>query len=80
MSIGNAWKHAPARQARLQRDMQNPEWLRRREIYRKARGSAAKRLVAHWNVDWNLAGRPADFPDFPEWKAANAHRFSGVGQ
>lgn len=68
MSIGNAWKHAPSRQARLQQDMQNPEYMRRKELYRKARGREAKALVANWNIDWNLAGRPADFPDFNEWK------------
>jgi len=72
MSVGNAWKHAPARQARLIASMSDPEWQRRREIYRKARGPAAKREVAHWNIAWNQAGRPADFPDFPEWKAAQA--------
>jgi hypothetical protein len=68
MSNGNAWKYAPARQARLQQDMQNPEYMRRRELYRRARGREAKALVASWNIDWNLAGRPADFPDFNEWK------------
>lgn len=74
MSIGNAWKHAPARQVRLQQDMQNPEYMRRKEIYRKARGREAKALVAHWNIDWNVAGRPADFPDFPEWKRRRDER------
>lgn len=68
MSVGNAWKYAPARQARLQQDMQNPEYMRRKDVYSKARGREAKALVAHWNVEWNLAGRPANFPDFPEWK------------
>jgi hypothetical protein len=69
MSLGNAWKYAPARQARLQADMQNPEWVRRQELYRKARGQEMKRRIAHWNIAWNQAGRPADFPDFPEWDA-----------
>jgi hypothetical protein len=67
MPEGNAWKHAPARQASLQRDMQSPEWVRRREMYRKAKGAAKKTRIAHWNIAWNVAGRPADFPDFPEW-------------
>jgi len=71
MSLGNAWKYRPERQARLQADMRNPEWVRRGEIYRKARGTKAKQLVAKWNVAWNVAGRPADFPDFKDWLAAN---------
>ncbi len=71
---GNAYKHAPARQAMLQREGQNPEFVRRQKLYRETKGFAAKMLVASWNVDWNVAGRPADFPDFPEWKAARAER------
>jgi hypothetical protein len=73
-ATGNAWKYAPQRQARLQMDMRNPEYVRRTEMYRKAKGREAKALVAHWNIDWNLAGRPADFPDFPEWKRQRALR------
>ena len=78
MSIGNAWKYAPARQAKLQMEMRNPEFIRRQEMYRKARGSSAKMLVANWNVDWNLAGRPVDFPDFPEWKRQRAAKSAVV--
>lgn len=68
---GNAWKYRPERQARLQADMKNPEFMRRREMYRKAKGRLAKMRVARWNVAWNTAGRPADFPDFPQWAEAN---------
>jgi hypothetical protein len=67
MPEGNAWKHAPERQARLIQNMTDPEWARRREVYRKARGTEKKRQVANWNVAWNVAGRPSDFPDFPDW-------------
>ena len=71
MSNGNAWKHSPERQARLQADMRNLEWVRRGEMYRKARGQLAKKRVARWNVAWNTAGRPDNFPDFPAWSEAN---------
>jgi hypothetical protein len=71
MSVGNAWKHRPERQARLIADMANPEWVRRKEMYRKARGRLAKMRVARWNVAWNTAGRPDNFPDFKDWSAAN---------
>jgi hypothetical protein len=72
MGIGNAWKYRPERQARLQADMQNPEYMRRRQIWEKARGKilghfGKKDLAARWNREWNLLGRPADHPDFPEW-------------
>lgn len=43
-----------------------PEAQRRREMWRKARGAKRQR-VADWNAAWNLAGRPADFPDFDAW-------------
>ena len=69
MSLGNAWKYRPERQARLQADMRNPEYMRRREMYRSARGAVAKARIAKWNVAWNIAGRPADFPDFKGWLA-----------
>lgn len=62
----SAEHHRPERQARIQADMQNPEWLRRREMWRKAKGDKRER-VAWWNVAWNKAGRPASFPDFAEW-------------
>lgn len=78
MPEGNAWKHRPERQARILAEMANPEYLRRKEIYRKARGAVAKRLVAHWNIEWNRAGRPADFPDFPEWKRAAVLKATGA--
>lgn len=77
MPEGNAWKHRPERQARLLANMADPEYLRRREVYRKARGQEAKRLVAHWNIEWNQAGRPADFPDFKEWRAAAVAKAEG---
>lgn len=64
--MSNAHKYRPEVQARRLADMSNPEWQRRREMYRKARGEK-KRRVAQWNVAWNLAGRPADFPDFDAW-------------
>lgn len=51
--------------------MANPEWVRRGEMYRKAKGQLAKKREPRWNVAWNTAGRPADFPDFPAWSAAN---------
>ena len=77
MPVGNAWKHAPARQARLQQDMRDPEWCRRREVYRTAKGPLAKGRVADWNVAWNNAGRPGrdSFPDFEEWAAANPNTY-----
>ena len=71
MSVGNAWKYRPERQAKLIANMKNPEWVRRGEMYRKARGSEAKRDVARWNVAWNTAGRPDIFPGLKEWLAAN---------
>lgn len=79
MSGGNAWKYRPERQARIIADMGNPEWVRRRELYRTARGKFLghfdkKRLVADWNVEWNLAGRPRTQPDFPEWLELNRDR------
>jgi len=70
MSVGNAWKYHPVRQARLIADMQNPEWLRRREMYRKA-SSAKKSFIAKWNVAWNISGRADGFPDFSEWMKTN---------
>ena len=66
MPVGNSWKYRPERQARLQRDMADPEWVRRREMYYKARGPKKDR-IAGWNVSWNTCGRHKDFPDFPEW-------------
>jgi hypothetical protein len=74
MTTGNAWKHTPARQARLQASMQNPEWVRRREMYRKAKSQAKKTQIAHWNIAWNQAGRPDGFPDLPEWLALVAEK------
>lgn len=79
MPVGNAWKHAPARQARLQADMQNPEYVRRQRIYREARGKLLghfnkRDLVAEWNLDWNLSGRRSDHVDFPEWLEQNRDR------
>jgi hypothetical protein len=69
MSVGNAWKYRPERQARIQQDMQNPEYMRRREMWKKA-DRKKRGWVARWNREWNAAGRPASFPDFAEWKAA----------
>jgi hypothetical protein len=66
MPTGNAWKHRPERQARILADMRNPEYMRRREIYQKAKG-IKKRRVAEWNRQWSVAGRAADFPDFDAW-------------
>lgn len=76
MSRGNAYKYRPEYQARMIENMNNPEWCRRREIYRKTRGKFLgyfdkKRLVADWNADWNLQGRPKDHPDFHEWLEKN---------
>jgi hypothetical protein len=69
MPVGNAWKYRPERQARIQQDMQNPEWVRRRAIWRAAKG-AKRGWVTRWNLEWNWAGRPAGFPDFETWKTA----------
>lgn len=81
MPEGNAWKHAPARQARLQMDMRDPECIRRQQVYREARGKVLghfdkKRLVAEWNIDWNKKGRPAGLPDFREWLEQNRARLT----
>lgn len=73
--VGNAWKYRPERQARLQADMQNPEWVRRGKMYREARGAKKKR-IAQWNVAWNLAGRPAAFPDFDAWALQQKDRWA----
>jgi hypothetical protein len=59
----------PEIQARRMAAQQDPEWQRRRTIYLAAKGLIQKQQVANWNADWNIAGRPADFPDFPEWLA-----------
>ncbi|MDE2104722.1 MAG: hypothetical protein KGL39_46225 [Patescibacteria group bacterium] len=81
MPLGNAWKHAPARQARLHADMQNPEYVRRQCIYREARGKLLghfnkRDLVAEWNIEWNLSGRSDEHPDFPEWLEQNRDRLT----
>lgn len=81
MSRGNAYKYRPEYQARMIENMNNPEWRRRREIYRKARGKFLghfdkKRLVADWNAEWNLKGRPKDHPDFPAWLEQNREKLT----
>lgn len=70
MPEGNAWKYRPERQARLLANMANPEYMRRKDIYRKAQGQLAKLRVSRWNRAWNEAGRPASFIDYPEWAKA----------
>lgn len=59
-------KHDHQRTARRAASAHNPEVQRRREMWRKACG-AKKQRVSDWNVAWNLAGRPVDFPDFDAW-------------
>lgn len=60
----------PEVQARRIADMSNPEYMRRRAMVKAATGYKRERLVK-WNIAWNLSGRARDFPDFPEWDAAN---------
>lgn len=68
MPIGNAHKYRPEYQARIQANMQNPEWVRRRAMWKAATGKRRKWITA-WNHAYSLAGWPAVFPDFEEWKA-----------
>lgn len=46
----------------------SPESERRRAMWKAARGER-RRQITQWNMAWNRAHRPTDFPDFPEWLA-----------
>lgn len=71
--IGNAPKYNPILQERQRRLAANPEYLRRREMYRRARG-VRKDHIGEWNRQWAVAGYPGDFPDFETWWSSEAAR------
>lgn len=71
--MGNAHNSRPEIQARKLRDMNNPEFRRRRAMWTAARGKKRDE-IANWNVAWNVAGRPADFPDFAVWRLQERER------
>lgn len=71
----NSHKYRPEVMARRIADMSNPTWLHHREVYKAAKGKKRRR-VAQWNADWNRAGRPRDFPDWPEYEAAHKDKWA----
>lgn len=60
----------PEIQARHAASAKNPEFVRRQAIARAAKGRNRREIASHWMVEWNLAGRPVDFPELAEWEAA----------
>ena len=71
----NSRKQHPTLQARHAANLQNPEFVRRRDMYRKARGER-KLAVKAWNHEWACAGRPDIFPDFSDWlQSENGRKF-----
>lgn len=46
----------------------SPESARRQAMWKAARGER-RQQITKWNMAWNRAHRPADFPDFPDWLA-----------
>lgn len=76
--MGNAHNSRPEIQARRLADARNPECVRRAAIYRAAKGRFLghfdkKRLVAQWNIEWNVSGRAPQI-DFPQWLEVNRAR------
>jgi hypothetical protein len=65
----------PEIQARRLALRQNPEWVRRDEIVRAAKGLflahfKKRELAGEWRGEWVRAGMPNppnDMPEFPEW-------------
>ncbi len=59
----------PEIQARKAMHARDPEYQRRKQMWRESRGLKREK-VTHWNQMWALAGYPDGFPDFDEfWRS-----------